>query len=278
MANATADSQSSQTVITAPEVSPSLDTATLLGITGAFTVIALAMYLGGSPDSFIDIPAILIVGFGTLLVTSISFSMDELFRARKTIWRAIVYHSEQPTNAALQILYLAEVSRKKGKMALQKVMEAFGDNPFLHNGVALVLDGLATDEVESFLSREIQATRDRHLRSAAILRRAAEVAPAMGLIGTLVGLVQMLGNLEDPASIGPSMAVALLTTFYGAILANMVFTPLANKLERNSQAEVQVNQIYAIGVASISRQENPRRLEMLINTTLSPEQRVTYFN
>jgi chemotaxis protein MotA len=100
----------------------------------------------------------------------------------------------------------------------------------------------------------------------------------MGLIGTLVGLVQMLGNLEDPSTIGPSMAIALLTTFYGAVLANMLFLPLANKLDRNSDAEAMINQIYAIGVASISRQENPRRLEVEINTILPPARRVAYFD
>ena len=100
----------------------------------------------------------------------------------------------------------------------------------------------------------------------------------MGLIGTLIGLVQMLGNLEDPSSIGPAMAVALLTTFYGAVLANMFFLPLANKLERNSLVEHRVNHIYALGAASISRQENPRRLELLLNTILPPAQRVNYFD
>ena len=100
----------------------------------------------------------------------------------------------------------------------------------------------------------------------------------MGLIGTLVGLVQMLGSLQDPTAIGPAMAVALLTTFYGAILANMVFLPLANKLERNSAIELRVKQIHTIGAASIGRQENPRRLEMILNTVLPPNERVRYFD
>ena len=119
---------------------------------------------------------------------------------------------------------------------------------------------------------------NRHSRSAGVLRRAAEVAPAMGLIGTLVGLVQLLGNLQQPESIGPAMALALLTTLYGAILANMVFVPLASKLERNSINEAMVLNVYAIGASSISRQENPRRLEMLINAILPPAKRVRYFD
>ncbi len=115
-------------------------------------------------------------------------------------------------------------------------------------------------------------------KSAGVFRKAAEVSPAMGLIGTLVGLVQMLGNLEDPSSIGPSMAVALLTTFYGAILAHMVFSPLASKLERNSDEEALVQNFYLLGAASIVRQENPRRLEMVLNALLPPASRLRYFD
>jgi chemotaxis protein MotA len=110
------------------------------------------------------------------------------------------------------------------------------------------------------------------------MKKAGDIAPAMGLIGTLIGLVQMLGNLDDPSSIGPSMAVALLTTFYGAVLANMVFMPLAAKLERNSGEEELLNSVYMVGAVSIGRQENPRRLEMLINSILPPSKRVSYFD
>ncbi|MFD1379058.1 motility protein A [Fodinicurvata halophila] len=138
----------------------------------------------------------------------------------------------------------------------------------MHKAISLVVDGIPADDVARILEREVYATMQRHMKSAGILRRAGEVAPAMGLIGTLIGLVQMLGRLEDPSTIGPAMAVALLTTFYGAVLANMVFTPLASKLERNADVEAQVNQIYAMGTASIGRQENPRRLEVALNSIL----------
>jgi chemotaxis protein MotA len=118
----------------------------------------------------------------------------------------------------------------------------------------------------------------RHAKSTSVLRKMAEFAPAMGLIGTLIGLVQMLSSLSDPSTIGPAMAIALLTTFYGALLANFVFLPLAAKLERNSQEEVLVNNVYLMGAASIGRQENPRRLEMLLNSVLPPSKRVRYFD
>ncbi len=257
---------------------PMIDVATLFGVTGAFAVIGLAMVLGGSPGSFFDVPAILIVVGGTFLVTTVSFTLGEVAQAQRVMLRAVLYHAEPPEEAARRVLQLADVARHKGPFALEAELGAMFHGRFLAQAVSLVVDGLPAEEVESILSRERHATRERHIRSAGVLRRAGEVAPAMGLIGTLVGLVQMLGNLEDPSSIGPAMAVALLTTFYGAVLANMVFHPLATKLERNSDVESMVNQIYSIGAASISRQENPRRLEMTINAILSPVQRVNYFD
>ncbi|NIR76362.1 MAG: flagellar motor protein MotA [Gemmatimonadetes bacterium] len=257
---------------------PTVDMATLFGVLGAFAVIGLAMVLGGSPSSFLDAPALLIVFGGTFLVTTVSFTLGEVLRAQRVMLRAVVYHAEAPQTAAARMLYLADTARRNGPFALEDALKAMQHSRFLAQAVALVVDGFPAEEVENILGREARATRERHVRSAGILRRAGEVAPAMGLIGTLVGLVQMLGNLEDPASIGPAMAVALLTTFYGAVLANMVFHPLANKLERNSDVESMVNQIYAIGAASINRQENPRRLEMTLNAILSPVQRVNYFD
>ncbi len=257
---------------------PTIDTATAIGVSGAFLVIAAAMVLGGSPGSFVNLPAILIVFGGTFLVTTVSFSLAEVAQAQRVMLRAVVYHAESPRTAALRILKLADAARRIGLLALQKELNFSHHSHFLNQAISLVIDGFPTDEIEHNLGRERHATSERHNRSAGILRRAGEVAPAMGLIGTLVGLVQMLGNLQNPAAIGPAMAVALLTTFDGAVLANMVFHPLATKLERNSEVEAMVNQIYLIGAASISRQENPRRLEMTINAILSPVQRVSYFD
>jgi chemotaxis protein MotA len=134
-----------------------------------------------------------------------------------------------------------------------------------------------SNEIENVLQREIDAMVDRHMAGANVMRKAADVSPAMGLIGTLIGLVQMLSNLEDPSSIGPSMAIALLTTFYGAILSNMVFSPLAAKLERNSAEEALAAEMVLLGASSISRKENPRRLETSVNAILPPAKRVWFF-
>ena len=262
----------------APRRAANIDFATLIGASGAFIVIALAMVVGGSSGSFVDVPALLIVVGGSFLVTTISFSFDEVMSAQKVMLRTLVYHAERPERAAEQMLHLADRARRVGALALESELPALGHSPFLHRAISLVVDGTPPDEVEQVMSGEVQATALRHQRSTGVLRRAGEVTPAMGLIGTLVGLIQMLGNLDDPSSIGPAMAVALLTTFYGAVLAHMVFFPLASKLERNSDVETMVNHIYALGAASISRQENPRRLETLLNTILPPARRVHFFD
>ena len=280
MANisSTRDEQAPALRLPAASTRPSVDFATLLGVIGAFAMIILAMIMSGSLASFLDLPAMLIVLGGTFLVTAISYSLQEILHAQSIVWRALVYHSDLPAVAATRALGLADEARRLGPLSLQNRLEALRHSRFLQTAVGMVVDGLPAEEIEKVLDSEIVATAQRHLRSAGILRRAGEVAPAMGLIGTLVGLVRMLGSLDDPSTIGPAMAVALLTTFYGAVLANMVFLPLANKLERNSQMEVMVTQIYAIAAASISRQENPRRLETMLNTILPPDQRINSYD
>lgn len=255
-----------------------MDLATVAGLLAGFGFVSMAIFLGGSPGSFINIPSILIVLGGTFAVTTICFSLSEMGRTAKVVLKTIFYNRRNASEAAVQVLQLAEVARKNGVLALQGILPNLAAEAFLHKGMSMVVDGTPGEEVESILRRDILATQQRHIKSSSVLKKAAEFSPAMGLIGTLIGLVQMLGNLDDPSSIGPAMAVALLTTFYGAVLANMVFSPLSAKLERNSAEEVLVSQLYLMGASSIGRQENPRRLEMLLNSVLPPSQRVQYFD
>ncbi|MEW5702990.1 MAG: MotA/TolQ/ExbB proton channel family protein [Pseudomonadota bacterium] len=255
-----------------------MDIATVGGIVGAFALIAIAMVLGGSPLAFVDVPSICIVLGGTFAVTMACFSLPEMLGAGKVIMKAMFKPGQNPTDAANRILEFADMARKQGLLNLQSSLDELESEPFLHKGLTMVIDGTPGEEVEKIMRQDIQATASRHSQSTSILRKAAEVSPAMGLIGTLVGLVQMLGNLDDPSSIGPSMAVALLTTFYGAILANVVFSPLASKLERNSTEELLTRSVYLLGTTSICRQENPRRLETQINTVLPPAKRVQFFD
>ena len=141
----------------------------------------------------------------------------------------------------------------------------------------MVVDGYSAEDIKRLVSQETDALLERHKRSASITRRASEVAPAMGLIGTLVGLVQMLADLENPEAIGPAMAVALLTTFYGAILGTIIMAPLSIKLEKYSYEQALSKTMIMTAAISIAAQENPRRLEMLLNAELPPSERITYF-
>lgn len=255
-----------------------LDIATVAGLIIGFALIATAIILGGTPESFINPPSILIVIGGTLAVTTACFSPSEMFGTFRVIGHAVFRNTREPFDAAYKALQVAEMARKQGVLALQNVAPTVRSDPMFFQGLTMVIDGTPGEEVEYILRRDLQATVQRHRQSASVLRKMAEFAPAMGLIGTLIGLVQMLGNLQDPTTIGPAMAVALLTTFYGAVLANMVFLPLASKLERNSSEEALINQIFMLTAVSIGRQENPRRLEMLLNSILPPAQRVSYFD
>jgi chemotaxis protein MotA len=255
-----------------------MDLATLFGLIAALVLIAIAIVMNGSPLAFVDVPAILMVVLGTFAVTAISYTGEELREAQPSFRQAMFRTEIDPRVAARRVLTLADKARKRGMLSLQGDLYGVRDAPFLQRSLSMLVDGLQVDEIERNMTLEAHALAQGRHRAAAILRRAAEVSPAMGLIGTLVGLVQMLGNLDSPERIGPAMSVALLTTLYGALMANVVFLPLASKLERNATVEQLVSQIYTMGVASMGRQENPRRLEMLLNTVLPAGQQIRYFD
>lgn len=255
------------------------DPATLLGLGGALALVVAALMLGGAPLAFVDVPSVLIVMGGTALLTLASFTLADVGATFAAVLRTVSYQRRDPSAVALDLLRLADGARKAGLLSLQApISNGEIADPLLAKGLSMLVDGMKVEEAEELMRRELGAMLGRHRKSASVLRRAAEIAPAMGLIGTLIGLVQMLGRLDDPAAIGPAMAVALLTTFYGAVLAHMMLNPLASKLERNSAEETLVGQLNVVAAGSIGRQENPRRLEMLLNSLMPPARRIRYFD
>lgn len=259
-----------------PHATP--DLTTIFGLVLTFVLIAWGIAIGNSDANFFNIPSVLIVVFGTLTVTAISYSWDELKKAREVIAHSFVHATLSPSVMAKQLMDITMVARKKGYLALSSMDHELNKYPPLARAVQIVTDGYNADDIERILMQDLDALQERHRRSASILRRAAEVAPAMGLIGTLIGLVQMLADLENPDAIGPAMAVALLTTFYGAIMGMAVLAPMAAKLERNSNDEALIRSMIITTMVSIARQENPRRLEMLLNSELPPDHRIRYFD
>ncbi len=254
------------------------DGATVFGLGGAIGLVAAAIVLGGSASAFVNLPGLLIVVGGTFAVTTVSFTAGDVGRTFGVLGSTVFYRERDSRDAAYAMLELADYCRKHGVLRLAGApLDKFAREPFLHKALGMLIEGLPEKDINDILSEDMAAASQRIQRSAGVLRKAAEISPAMGLIGTLIGLVQMLGNLDDPTVIGPAMAVALITTFYGVLLANVVFNPLASKLERNAADEQMIHYLYAVGALSISRKDNPRRLEMLLNSALPPEGKVRFF-
>ena len=262
----------------APAPRGRLDAATIVGLTAGIGLVGAGMAVSGSLGAFYDMPSILIVVGGTAAVTIASSSTEDLAGAQravmKTLWRGLA----DAGDAARHALGMAEIARRNGALALQSHVAQLARIPFARRALTFAVDGAPAEEIDRVLRLEIDETARRHGACVALLRRAADTAPAMGLLGTLIGLVQMLGRLDDPASIGPGMALALITTFYGAILSTLVLTPLAAKLERTSAEEATVATIYMLAAASISRRESPRKLETAINAALPPAKRLNTFD
>ena len=262
--------------ISTPKVA--LDLTTILGLILTFVLISIAIWIGKSDAIFFNLPSSFIVILGTMTVTSVSFSWEELSNAGHVI-RNSLFHKRQKTSVmARQLMDIAVLAKNRGILALAKSEHELRKDPPLYKAAQIVTDGYSVDDIERVLAQDLDSLVERHRRSANILRRASEIAPAMGLIGTLIGLIQMLANLQNPDTIGPAMAVALLTTFYGAIMGTAVLAPMAAKLERNSNEEATIRALIMIAMTSIARQDNPRRLEMLLNSELPPSEQIEYFD
>lgn len=255
------------------------DLSTITGLFLAIGLVFLALFMGDNPSAFVDIRALMIVLFGTLAVTAVSFTGEDVSTTFRVIGRDLFRKNDMSLELlSKQLLELAFIARLKGFLELRKYDTQLRRNTFLRKGTLMLRDGHTGEEIARLLGREIDVETNLYYKSSGVLRRAAEVAPAMGLIGTLIGLVQMLAMLDDPSTIGPSMAIALLTTFYGAFLSTVVFAPLAAKLEHNAQADATQKRLIINGLMSMARQENPRQLEMVLNSILPLGHRISYFD
>ncbi|HIF9218688.1 TPA: flagellar motor protein PomA [Photobacterium damselae] len=249
-----------------------MDLATLIGMLGAFAFIVMAMLLGGSLGMFFDMPSVLIVFGGTTFVVLMKYSIGQFLGAAKIAAKAFMYKTDNPEELIANIVEMADAARKGGFLALEE-MEI--ENPFLRKGIDLLVDGHDADVVRSTLQKDISLTHERHEQGIGIFTSFADVGPAMGMIGTLIGLVAMLSNMDDPKSIGPAMAVALLTTLYGSILANMVALPIADKLSLRKDQERLNRRLILDGVLAIQDGQNPRVIDGYLKNYLHEKKRVT---
>lgn len=253
-----------------------LDHGTIIGAAAAFGLVAVAICLGGNLKSFWDLNSILIVIGGTFGATLISFPLRDLSQTYSALKSVFFPEPISPQDRIDRILSLALKARKNGYLSMQNELN-YESDLFVRKCIELTLDDLPVEDVRRILETELSFQEDKHLRGAQLLQAMGAVAPAMGLIGTLIGLVQMLQHLDDPTKIGPAMALALLTTFYGAMLANIVFIPLAGKLLRRSEEEQRIKELTTEGIIDIARGINPRLVEQKLFGFLAPEERISRF-
>lgn len=247
-----------------------MDLATLLGIVGAIAVIALAILLGGSANTFVNIPSIAVVVGGTFAATLTRISLADFLGSFKLIISAFMHKSVSLIKLIEEAVELADVARKEGVLALEG--REIG-HPFLEQGVNLCIDGHSTEVVQKMLGKDINLSIERHDMGREMFKSIGDAAPAMGMIGTLIGLVQMLSNMDDPKAIGPAMAVALLTTLYGAIIANAIALPLADKLKKIANEERLSKDLILESVSAIQAGTNPRVVEQILATYLPDNKR-----
>ena len=252
-----------------------MDISSAIGLLLGFGFIIGGIVTSGEITSFWDLPSVIIVLGGTIASTLASFPMKNFLNTGKIIKKAFFYKETSPDEVIVEIIQLANIARKEGLLSLEEYAEKL-DDEFLEKGIMLIVDGTDPDLVRNIMETELIFLEERHSEGQSIFETMGTYAPAFGMIGTLIGLINMLKVLDDPNAIGPSMSVALVTTFYGSMLANVVFLPLAQKLKIRSKSEILVKELMVEGLLSIQAGENPRIIEEKLKTFIPPNMRKNY--
>lgn len=250
-----------------------MDLATIIGLVAGVLFIVWGIGLGNIPE-FIDFPSFVITVGGTIAATAINYPLSKLKEVVKVTVVAFKAKNEDPGLLIDALVGYAIRARREGLLALESETNGATD-PFLRKGLGLVVDGTDPEMVRSILETDISFLEERHKASAQMFETMALYAPAFGLVGTLIGLIQMLSKLDDPNAIGPAMAVALLTTFYGSIMANLIFMPIAGKLKLRSAEEILRKEVMIEGILAIQAGEGPSVITEKLNSFLAPGLRAT---
>ena len=256
-----------------------MDLASIIGLILCFVVVIYGILVGQSGAevllNFFDLPAIFIAFGGSLCcILIMSPSIKGFIENLSSIKVALRTVSVNEETTMKSILDLSNIARKEGILALEEAANKI-DDEFMKKGVLLIVDGSDPEMVRNILETELNCIESRHASKIAFWESWSAMGPAWGMIGTLIGLINMLKQLDDVSSIGPNMAVALVTTFYGCLLANWICIPIANKLKYNSSREIMVKEVIVEGLLSIQAGDNPRVVEEKLKSFLSPMRRVS---
>lgn len=249
-----------------------MDIATIIGLFAGVLLVFITIIMGANPAIFVNIPSFILVVGGTLAATLINFPLSDVLSVFNTAKNTFVQKVASTEALIEQLVEFATVARREGILALESHASEANDE-FLQKSVQLAIDGTAPELIKDILTTEIAFMEDRHAMGQSILGAMGAFSPAFGMIGTLIGLIQMLATLDDPSKIGGGMAVALITTLYGAILANLIFLPLTGKLRVRTTHELLQKEIIIEGILSIQSGDNPRVVEQKLKAFVSPAMR-----
>ncbi len=252
-----------------------MDLGTIIGLVAGIALILSAILMASNLQTFIDYPSLVMVAGGSLCATLISFPVQNIFAVAKIARNCFFSKARDPRDLIAELVKYAEVARRDGILALDNVTGKIED-PFIVQGIQMAVDGTDPDLIETIMLSDIESIEARHAEGKALFDGLGRFAPAFGMIGTLVGLVIMLKNMDDPATIGPSMAIAILTTLYGALIANVFALPLAEKLGRRSKEEILLKMIVVKGVMAIQSGDNPRVVDQKLKTFLPVRMRQAF--
>jgi len=253
-----------------------VDIGTIIGLVVAIGAMVAGIVLGGgSVGSLIDMPSVAVVIGGTVGATVLSYPLARVLKLHTVLKKALFVRSVDPASVIIDLVKFAEIARREGILALENHVEDMKD-PFIVRGVKMAVDGTDPELIQQIMDTELEALMDRHAQGKQLLDTIGKYAPAFGMIGTLLGLIFMLSNMDDPSKIGPGMAVALITTLYGAMISNIVTGPVSDRLAARDAEEILVKTIIAAGVMAIQSGDNPRVVESKLLTYLAPAKRAAF--
>lgn len=249
-----------------------LDLASVIGLLSGIIIMILTILLSGDIAGYIHWPSIVCTFGGTLAMTVMAFPFKGLVQSLKSLKYVFVYKPLDPESLIRSIIDLANIARKEGLLALEEAAHNIEDD-FLQRGVNLIVDGTDPELVRNIMETELAFIEERHAGNRGVYEFMANIGPAFGMLGTLIGLINMLANLDDPSTVGPNMAVAIITTFYGSLIANVFCNPVVSKLKKRSSEEILMKEVMLEGILSIQAGENPRIIEEKLKAFLSPRLR-----
>lgn len=245
-----------------------MDLSSIIGVVSGLGFVLMGIMLGSGIMLFWNLPSVVIVVGGSLAATMIAFPLSDVLGFFKATIKVFMFKIEKPENIIANLVEISNKARKGGLLSIEGDIKNTSD-PYFAKALQMVVDGVKTVDIAAIMQKKMSVTSDQHKVGIALLSSMGAYAPAFGMVGTLIGLVQMLANLDDPSTIGPKMAVAMITTFYGAIMANLFFIPMSDKLKIRSEEEISNMNIIYEGVISIREGEHPRLMEDKLNVYLS---------